>query len=222
MSPRAVTIGLATAMQESRLRNLDYGDRDSLGMFQQRPSQGWGTEDQVMDPLYAAGVFFSRLAEVPGFEDMPITEAAQAVQHSGFPDAYAAHETMARSFASALTGHSPGAMTCVFRPATDSGSVDEFLAAQAAEWGEVESLVVEGLGTEAGGRGILLTLGSPEAAWAHAEWAVAKAGDLSIESVQVDGQVWERADGAWEPVTATRAPARGGGPGPNLVLITRA
>ena len=61
-------IALATAQQESRLRNLDYGDRDSLGLFQQRPSQGWGTEAQVQDPAYAAGKFYDWLVTVPGWE----------------------------------------------------------------------------------------------------------------------------------------------------------
>ena len=68
---RAVVIALATAQQESRLRNLDYGDRDSLGLFQQRPSQGWGTEAQVQDPVYAAGKFYDGLVKVPELGDRP-------------------------------------------------------------------------------------------------------------------------------------------------------
>src|SRR5690606_21975921 len=92
---RAVTIAIATAMQESRLRNIDYGDRDSVGLFQQRPSQGWGTEEQVMDPVYSTNAFYDALVRVEGYQDMAITEAAQAVQRSGFPDAYAQHEPMA-------------------------------------------------------------------------------------------------------------------------------
>jgi hypothetical protein len=81
---RAVTIGLATAMQESALRNLDHGDRDSLGLFQQRPSQGWGTPEQIMDPVYSAGIFYDRLAKVRGYSRLPLTVAAQKVQLSGF------------------------------------------------------------------------------------------------------------------------------------------
>lgn len=80
-----MTIALATALQESALRNIDYGDRDSLGLFQQRPSQGWGTPAQIMDPVYSAGVFYDRLAEVPGYSRLPLTVAAQRVQRSGFP-----------------------------------------------------------------------------------------------------------------------------------------
>ena len=75
-------IALATAQQESRLRNLDYGDRDSLGLFQQRPSQGWGTEAQVQDPVYAAGKFYDGLVKVPDWETGRLTEIAQAVQRS--------------------------------------------------------------------------------------------------------------------------------------------
>ncbi len=101
---RAVVIALATAMQESRLRNLDYGDRDSLGLFQQRPSQGWGTPEQVQDPIYAAGTFYDHLVQVPGWETMRLTDAAQWVQRSGFPEAYQKHEGMAVELAAAL-GH---------------------------------------------------------------------------------------------------------------------
>jgi hypothetical protein len=92
---RAVVIALATAMQESTLRNLDHGDRDSLGLFQQRPSQGWGTPAQVQDPVYAAGKFYDGLVQVPGWDSRRLTDAAQIVQRSGFPEAYQKHEGMA-------------------------------------------------------------------------------------------------------------------------------
>ncbi|SDF23223.1 hypothetical protein SAMN05660662_1460 [Blastococcus aurantiacus] len=100
---RAVVIALATAQQESGLRNLDYGDRDSLGLFQQRPSQGWGSPAQVRDPVYAAGKFYDGLVEVPGWETGRLTEVAQTVQRSGFPEAYQKHEAMAQELATALT-----------------------------------------------------------------------------------------------------------------------
>ena len=99
---RAVVIALATAMQESRLRNLDYGDRDSLGLFQQRPSQGWGTPTQVQDPVYAAGKFYDGLVQVPGWDSRRLTEAADAVQRSAFPEAYQKHEGMAVELVAAL------------------------------------------------------------------------------------------------------------------------
>ncbi|MFZ3472679.1 hypothetical protein ACODT3_12945 [Streptomyces sp. 4.24] len=104
MPDRAVTIALATAMQESMLRNLDHGDRDSLGLFQQRPSQGWGTPEQIMDPVYSAGIFYDRLAEVKGYSRLPLTVAAQKVQLSAFPQAYAKHEPDATVLTTAFTG----------------------------------------------------------------------------------------------------------------------
>src|SRR5450432_1385615 len=78
----AVTVALATALQESRLRNLAYGDRDSLGLFQQRPSQGWGTSTEILTPSYAAAAFFRALVRVDGWATLPITVAAQEVQRS--------------------------------------------------------------------------------------------------------------------------------------------
>jgi len=113
MPARAVTIALATAYQESKIENLSGGDRDSLGLFQQRPSQGWGTPEQIRDPYYATGAFYDALEKVDGYVDMEVTKAAQAVQRSAFPDAYADHEQDARTVASALTGNSQGAFSCV-------------------------------------------------------------------------------------------------------------
>ena len=99
---RGRVVAVATAMQESRLRNLDHGDRDSLGLFQQRPSQGWGTPEQVRDPAYAAGKFYERLVQVPNWQTGRLTEVAQRVQRSGFPDAYQKHEAMAVALTAAL------------------------------------------------------------------------------------------------------------------------
>jgi hypothetical protein len=114
---RAASIALATAFQESKLRNLDHGDRDSLGLFQQRPSQGWGTATQILDPYYAANRFYDALVKVDGYRDMRITVAAQQVQRSGFPEAYADHAADGRALASALTGWSPGRFSCVVHEA---------------------------------------------------------------------------------------------------------
>ena len=99
---RAIVIALATAMQESTLRNLDYGDRDSLGLFQQRPSQGWGTPEQVQDPVYAAGKFYDGLVQVPGWDTGELTVVADAVQRSAFPRAYQKHEPMAQELTTTL------------------------------------------------------------------------------------------------------------------------
>ncbi|MDT5027532.1 MAG: hypothetical protein QOE61_3958, partial [Micromonosporaceae bacterium] len=108
ISPRGLIIAVATALQESSLRNLgDLGannDHDSLGLFQQRPSQGWGTAEQIMDPVYASNKFYDKLLTVTGWEQLPLTEAAQAVQTSAYPDAYAKWEPDA----TALVGLSVG------------------------------------------------------------------------------------------------------------------
>ncbi|SFO87924.1 M23 family metallopeptidase [Amycolatopsis rubida] len=97
-------IAIATAITESRLRNLDYGDRDSLGLFQQRPSMGWGTRAQILDPAYAATQFYRHLLALPNWQQTGLAPAAQAVQRSGFPERYAQHEQEARQIAAALTG----------------------------------------------------------------------------------------------------------------------
>jgi hypothetical protein len=89
LPPYAAQIAIATALQESSLYNLNYGDRDSLGLFQQRPSQGWGTPAQIMDPVYASTKFYEALVKVHNWQTLPLTQAAQAVQRSAFPDAYA-------------------------------------------------------------------------------------------------------------------------------------
>lgn len=98
---RGVQIAIATAIQESKLNNLDGGDRDSLGLFQQRPSQGWGTVQQIKDPVYSSTKFYEGLVKVQGWQQMPLTKAAQAVQRSGFPDAYAQWEGLAGQLAGA-------------------------------------------------------------------------------------------------------------------------
>ncbi|MEV0392146.1 M23 family metallopeptidase [Polymorphospora rubra] len=92
---RGWVIAVATAIQESGLRNLAGGDRDSVGLFQQRPSQGWGTPTQLQDPSYASQAFYRKLVTIAGWEAMPLTDAAQAVQVSAYPDAYAKHENAA-------------------------------------------------------------------------------------------------------------------------------
>ncbi|MFG2298498.1 C40 family peptidase [Streptomyces sp. NPDC048603] len=99
---RGQVIALATALQESTLINLDYGDRDSLGLFQQRPSQGWGTREQIMDPVYSSTKFYDGLVNIKDWEQMPLTVAAQKVQRSGFPDAYAKHEPLSTALQQAI------------------------------------------------------------------------------------------------------------------------
>ncbi|MCS0497960.1 LysM peptidoglycan-binding domain-containing protein [Protaetiibacter sp. 10F1B-8-1] len=110
---RGIVIALAAAMQESSLRNIDYGDRDSLGLFQQRPSTGWGTPDQILNASHAARLFYGGpsnpnkgktrgLLDIAGWQSMSLTQAAQAVQISAYPNAYAKWETSATSWLAQL------------------------------------------------------------------------------------------------------------------------
>lgn len=108
-------IALAIAMQESTLINVDYGDRDSLGLFQQRTSQGWGTEAQIMQPVLASKAFYGvathtsnpGLLDISGWQSMSVTRAAQAVQRSAYPDAYAKWESLARDIVAHESGTPP-------------------------------------------------------------------------------------------------------------------
>ncbi|PWU48120.1 hypothetical protein DLE60_34550 [Micromonospora globispora] len=99
MPERAAVISIATSLQESKLENLghlgDRNDHDSLGLFQQRPSSGWGTPEQITDPEYSTTAFLKGLKQVDGWQDMPLTQAAQTVQVSAYPDAYAQWEQQA-------------------------------------------------------------------------------------------------------------------------------
>lgn len=197
LPPRAASIATATAIQESSLRNLDYGDEagpDSRGLFQQRPSSGWGTPEQVMDPYYAANAFYNALVKVPGYTELPITVAAQEVQRSAYPDAYADHESEGRAFASALTGQSPAALSCVLGPAAAVGNPDAVLDSATAAYGPVTAEVFGS---------VLLVEAEGAFGWSVAQWAVANAAALSIESVSFDGQQWRRGTGTWEAADAS-------------------
>jgi hypothetical protein len=108
----AVTIAVAAALQESQLHNLPHGDRDSLGLFQQRPSQGWGSADQILNPRLAAESFFRALAGIDHWQTLSVNAAAQLVQRSATPLAYAKWESEARAIARATTGEAPGTLTC--------------------------------------------------------------------------------------------------------------
>lgn len=114
--PRGRVIAVATAMQESGLRNLPHlgpdNDHDSLGLFQQRPSQGWGDPEQLRDPEYAARAFYRRLLQVDGWQQLPLTQAAQAVQRSAHPDAYARHEPLAVAVVGMVTAHDGDRARC--------------------------------------------------------------------------------------------------------------
>ncbi|GAA1021960.1 hypothetical protein Aple_083310 [Acrocarpospora pleiomorpha] len=114
---RALEIAYITAIQESKLSNIPYGDRDSVGIFQQRPSQGWGTVEQLMDPVYSTRKFFAALEKVDGYLDMPLHDAAQEVQRSADGGAYADHRATAIILAGAFGGRVPKSVHCWYPPA---------------------------------------------------------------------------------------------------------
>ncbi|MDX6371520.1 MAG: hypothetical protein QOD98_508 [Nocardioidaceae bacterium] len=236
MPARAASIALAAAYQESNLRNLDNGDRDSAGLFQQRPSQGWGTEAQVRDPVYATNAFYDALAKVDGYEQLEITVAAQEVQRSGFPDAYADHEDDARTLASALTGNSPEGFSCRLG-STDDGTTaleasgltaradavrrdllarfpDQPLGGFAP--GGVSTGHMEGSAHYAG-RAVdvfvrPISPANKTRGWAIAQYLVSQADRLAIETVIFDDRIWtagSKSDEGWRDYNP---PERSGDP----------
>ncbi len=185
----AVTVALAAALQESQLHNLDYGDLDSRGLFQQRPSQGWGTAAQVMTPHYAAAAFFQHLALVPNWQNLPVTLAAQLVQHSAGPTAYAQWEAEARALAEAMTGEKPASMTCHFPDPPKTPAPTSLQQAMTTELG-------------APTLGVALP---PARAWTVATWLVGHAEQYGLASVEYGGQQWTASSGAWQAGPAADA-----------------
>jgi hypothetical protein len=179
MPHHAVTVALATAIQETDLANLSGGDRDSAGLFQQRPSQGWGTYAQVTDPVHASIEFYDHLRALSDWQQLSVTEAAQQVQHSAAPDAYAVWEPEARALAVALTGEAAAALTC--HDLTTTASSASLADMAASEWG-------------------INTLSGPHSTargWAISSWLVAHAMRLGVDRVTFGGRTWTAASGSW-------------------------
>jgi hypothetical protein len=232
MPARAASIALATAFQESKLYNLDFGDRDSVGLFQQRPSQGWGTAKQLQDPVYATNAFYDALAEVEGSQTMEITEAAQQVQRSAYPEAYADHERDGRVLASALTGNSPRAMWCDVSGDAEEASdeLDESglvpratvvrrdlearfgtLSLGGFEPGGVSSGHMEG-SAHYEGRAIdvffrPINADNTKRGWAVATYLVANADRLDIATLIFDDRIWHAGSRSGDGWTDYRVPS---------------
>ncbi|GAA2744763.1 hypothetical protein GCM10009868_23650 [Terrabacter aerolatus] len=187
LPPRAATIALTTAFQESKIRNLRYGDRDSLGLFQQRPSQGWGTAEQILDPVHATNAFYDALVKYRGYETADITTIAQQVQKSGFPEAYRDHEGQGRVLASTLTGHSPAGLTCRLDAVKTSVSPQRVASDLAEQMGVVSARPGSGL--------LTVTARDTTTAWAVAQWAVARADLYGASKVTIGDRAWQRSDG---------------------------
>jgi len=180
LAPRAASVAMATVYQETGIRNLDYGDRDSVGLFQQRPSAGWGTEKQLMDPYYATTKFYNALVKVDGWKTRDITKVAQAVQRSAYPDAYKDHEPDARVLASALTGQSAHAFTCLVHDEV-AGDADGLAKSLETTFRE---------NTVTADKVVTMKAKTTRLAWAYAQYAVANAGRHGVVTVEVDGRVW--------------------------------
>ena len=198
MPERAVVIALATALQESKLENRDDGDRDSIGLFQQRPSQGWGTADKIQDPRYASDKFYTALKKVKGWKTLRITEAAQRVQRSAYPNAYEKWADESAVLAKALTGRATGAVAC-----TVSG--DPALRGAAAATALVKGLRLDwGKGldrTAEQAAGLTVNVKDASAGWRYAHWLVSHARTTGLERVRFADLEWRAPTGKWQAVT---------------------
>jgi hypothetical protein len=194
---RALTVAYATAFQESKLENLSYGDRDSVGIFQQRPSAGWGTAAQLQDPAFAAQAFFRELVKVPNYEKLPVYEAAQAVQKSADGYAYQQYAQTGAQLAAYYTT-APHAVTCWYDPVQQASS--QGVSAKLNLHGAAEKLDhVFGTPGQGGaltrvtrirsGSADLITT-APGAGWAVANWLVTNASSYGIRQVSYAGYRW--------------------------------
>ena len=196
----AVTIAYAAAMQESHLHNLAYGDLDSVGVFQQRPSEGWGTRHQLADPVYATGKFFGALVKVPGYLRIPVYQAAQDVQHSADGSAYRNYQRLAASMSGAFTGGRPHAVWCWFAPGNS----------RAPKVAAVRRQLVRTFGPLdlrlRGGHQAAVAAAPAEpaaevrvrhraAGWAVASWLVTHAASFGISNVRYAGYQWSKTAG---------------------------
>jgi hypothetical protein len=223
-----IEIAEATALQESKLHDLESGDRDSLGLFQQRPSMGWGSAAQIIDTTYSTTAFYQALLKVSNWQHLALTVAAQDVQHSAYPTAYASHEVEAGVLADVFTGITGSALTCTLdgptfslQSANSAGLTTQGQAVVAdaqKQWG---SISVQG--ASASSRSFALTLpsglgttGAKDRGWAYANWAVSKAEALGITQVGYAGKTWSSTNSpdSWQTTTdASAAPT-------NRVVLT--
>jgi hypothetical protein len=195
---RAIVVALATAFQESKLENLDGGDRDSVGLFQQRPSQGWGTREQIADPRYAANAFYTALLKVKGWQQMRITDAAQAVQRSAHPEAYQKWAEESDVLARALTGEATSAVACTIsgEPASRGPTAAaDLVSNMKLDWGTVTTAKVTDF------VGMALTVRETKVGWQYAHWLVAHAEERGVKRVRFGGREWTAKTGTWATVT---------------------
>ena len=213
---RAVTIALAAALQESQLQNLDYGDRNSVGVFQQRPSQGWGTTAEIEDPVYATTRFFAALVKVPGYTKMPVDQAAQDVQHSADGYAYEQWVGIATQLTGYFTGTFPAEVSCWYTPAGQGVQAD--LAGALKQLTQTfgpqgKDAVLVRMTTDRSGkkkkeRTTAVVHVQRDGAWTVAAWLVAHAQQYGISQIRYAGYVWNAANGSmgWQRASRTASP----------------
>jgi len=200
----ALTVAYAAAMQESHMHNLHYGDRDSVGVFQQRPSEGWGTTGELENPVYATSRFFAALIRVPGYLQLPVDEAAQAVQHSADGSAYSQYDLTASALTSAFTGQRPRAVWCWYtpgpQPKTDLAAAGKGLTTTFGAPGR-EGAVIRFTTSRSAKSPAAAMQVRKASAWTVASWLVTHAQAYGISDVRCDGYEWSTADGSqgWRP-----------------------
>jgi hypothetical protein len=189
---QGIVVALATAWQESKLENLAGGDRDSIGLFQQRPSQGWGNADDIADPRYAAARFFNALVRVKGWETMRTTDAAQAVQRSAHPEAYEKWAGKSVVLATALTGEAGGSVGCTIpgKPeSTGAVAAQSLVEGLRLDWGEKTGTL--------DAAGVSVTVKNEQSGWQYAHWLVAHAAERGVARVTFGGKRWDSDSGEW-------------------------
>jgi hypothetical protein len=204
LPPYAVTVALATALQESKLTNLRSGDLDSVGVFQQRPSEGWGPAQQLEDPVYATTKFFAALTRVHDYQTMKVEQAAQAVQHSADGDAYAQYSAVAGRLSAAFTGQRPHAVWCWYPGPAARPRLAAARDALAHAFGPLQMHT-------ASDPGVTVRVPAGPAGWAVAAWLVSHAGAYGIHTITYGGYQWatSHATSGWTKVApggATPAP----------------
>jgi hypothetical protein len=196
----AVTVAYAAAMQESHLHNLPYGDLDSVGVFQQRPSQGWGTRRQLADPVYATGKFFGALVKVHDYLRIPVYQAAQDVQRSADGSAYKNYQRLAASMSGAFTGGRPHAVWCWFTPGSSRSPhvtavrqqlVRTFGPLDVRLRGQHQTAVAAASSDPAAE----VRVRHRAAGWAVASWLVTHAPAYGISNVRYAGYQWSKTTG---------------------------
>jgi hypothetical protein len=193
MPTRALAIAYAAALQESGLADLDYGDRDSVGVFQQRPSQGWGSPKEIENPVYATTRFFEALAVVPGYLKMPIYAAAQAVQRSADGQAYGEWAAAGSQMALAFSGQLPHAVWCSYSQIPRTASLVAASRALDGSFGPLRAHA-DGDPPPAAGRRppgqLTIHVSGQRQGWSVAAWLVCNANSYGIRYVRYLGYQW--------------------------------